>query len=113
MSVSESSAVDPAELAELLAIPYVAVFYSVELADGEWVRRGEYPELPGCVAEARDTADAMDLLERRKRELIAGALARGEPVPRPRPPLRSGACAMDSRTAQALAADLRGVIRRT
>jgi len=75
------------ELSDHLAVPYVAVFYSVEHADGSWWRRAEYPELPGCAVEAPSAADAMDLLEQERIRLIVAAYARGEEVPVPRPPL--------------------------
>lgn len=98
MSGVVPSGVDTTELTEYLAIPYVAVVYSVERAEGEWVRRAEYPELPDCAAEARTAAEAMDRLEQRKVEIIAAALAHGEALPRPRPPLPSGACGLSAET---------------
>jgi predicted RNase H-like HicB family nuclease len=75
------------DLRDHLAVPYVAVVYSLERPDGSWWRRAEYPELPGCAAEARSAVDAMDLLERQRVRLIAAAYARGEDIPVPRPPL--------------------------
>ena len=77
------------ELSEYLAVPYVAVVYSVERPDGSWWRRAEYPELPGCAVEAPNAADAMELLEQERVRLIVAAHERGEEIPVPRPPLRT------------------------
>jgi predicted RNase H-like HicB family nuclease len=75
------------DLAEHLAVPYVAVVFSVERPDGTWWRRAEYPELPGCAVEAPSAVDAMELLERTRIRLICAAYARGEEIPVPRLPL--------------------------
>ncbi len=64
------------------------IIASVRRADGTWVRRAEYPELAGCVAEADSPLDAIDRLDRMRIQTILDRLARGEPVPTPRPPLR-------------------------
>lgn len=85
------------ELSELLAVPYVAVVYSVERPDGSWWRRAEYPELTGCAAEAPYAEDAMELLEQERVRLLAAAHARGEQVAVPRPPLRSSVSGLSSR----------------
>jgi predicted RNase H-like HicB family nuclease len=74
---------------EYLAVPYVLVMESVEKPDGNWIRRAEYPELPGCVAEAHSPLEALDRLEDARVRYILERLGRGEPVPVPRPPLRS------------------------
>lgn len=74
---------------EYLAVPYVAVFYSVERENGEWVRRAEYPEL-GCVVEALSEPELMESLEDERVRTIVAILKRGDEPPRPRPPLRSG-----------------------
>lgn len=79
------------ELAEYMAIPYVAVVYSVETPDGKWVRRAEYPELPGCSAEGSSLLAAMDNLEEQRIRHLIDAYQRGEDIPVPRPPLQSGA----------------------
>jgi predicted RNase H-like HicB family nuclease len=73
---------------EYLRVPYTMVIASVRRPDGAWVRRAEYPELPGCVAEAESPLDAIDRLDALRVETILGRLARGEDVPTPRPPLR-------------------------
>jgi predicted RNase H-like HicB family nuclease len=78
------------ELHEYLAIPYVAVIYSVEKEDGEWVRRAEYPELPDCAVEAETATEAIELLEEARVRVLVEFQRRGETPPRPRPPLRSG-----------------------
>ena len=72
---------------EHLRVPYTMVIASVRRADGAWVRRAEYPELPGCIAEADSPLDAIDQLDMLREEVILGKLARGEAVPVPRPPL--------------------------
>lgn len=72
---------------EHLRVPYTMIIASVRRPDGVWVRRAEYPELPGCVAEAESPLDAIDRLDALRVSMILGRLARGEPVPIPRPPL--------------------------
>ncbi len=78
-------------LEEHLAVPYVLCVESVALANGDWVRRATYPELPGCVAEAASPVEAIERLERARTQHIAERLARGGAVPVPRPPLRQRA----------------------
>lgn len=74
---------------EHLAVPYVLEVSSVRRADGEWIRRAEFPELPGCCAESPSTLRAIDEAERKREEHILDALARGEHIPVPRQPLRA------------------------
>ena len=69
------------------AVPYLLVIESVERA-GQWVRRAEYPELPGCVAEAPSAVEALDLLERERRRVLRRLWDGGVSIPVPRPPLR-------------------------
>ena len=76
-------------LEEYLAVPYVLTMESVEKADGEWVRRASYPELPGCVAEAWSPVEAITELEEQRRRRIIELMEQGEPIPVPRPPLPS------------------------
>src|SRR3954468_4535817 len=73
---------------EHLRVPYTMIIASVRRTDGVWVRRAEYPELPGCVAEAESPLDAIDNLDALRVQTILGRLSRGEPVPIPRPPLQ-------------------------
>jgi predicted RNase H-like HicB family nuclease len=73
---------------EHLRVPYTMIIASVRRPDGVWVRRAEYPELPGCVAEAESPLAAIDQLDALREEMILGRLARGDAVPVPRPPLR-------------------------
>jgi hypothetical protein len=80
----------PQDLDYYLAVPYMLAVESVELPDGNWVRRAEYPELPDCWAEAYAAVDAIDQVEERRVERIREMLERGEQVPVPRPPLLSG-----------------------
>jgi predicted RNase H-like HicB family nuclease len=56
--------------------------------DGEWLRRAEYPELPGCAAEAPSVVEAIEKLEDERRRVIRQLWDRGTPIPVPRPPLR-------------------------
>ncbi len=51
------------ELEDYLAVPYVLAFETVQLPDGRWVRRAEFPELPGCYADAESAVEALDKLE--------------------------------------------------
>lgn len=74
---------------EYLAIPYILTLESVAKPDGDWVRRASYPELPGCIVEAFSPVEAIERLDEARRECILGLIERGEPVPVPRPPLRS------------------------
>jgi len=67
-------------------VPYLLVIESVE-RDGEWLRRAEYPELPGCVALAPSALEALDLLERERARVLRRLRDRGEAIPVPRPPL--------------------------
>lgn len=77
------------ELEEYLAVPYVMAVESIPGPDGDWIRRAEYPELPGCAAEAYSAVEAIEKLEQERVRCIVQLLERGEPVPVPRPPLRS------------------------
>lgn len=72
---------------EHLRVPYTMIIASVRRPDGTWVRRAEYPELPGCVAEADSPLDAIDQLDALRVQTILDRLSRGEPIPTPRPPL--------------------------
>jgi predicted RNase H-like HicB family nuclease len=83
-------------LEEYLAVPYVLTMESVCRADGEWVRRASYPELPDCVAEAESPIDAIEQLDELRRNRIADMLAKGEPIPVPRPPLASALPTLDA-----------------
>ena len=77
------------DVAEYLAIPYVAVFYSTEKDNGEWVRRAEYPEL-GCVIESVSEPDLMERLEDERVRTIVSLCERGLVPPRIRPPIDAG-----------------------
>ena len=74
-------------LAYYQAVPYLLVLESVE-RDGEWLRRAEHPELPGCAAEAPSALEALEQLERERLRLLRRLWERGAPIPVPRPPLR-------------------------
>ena len=86
MDASERPAAEG--LAYYRAIPYLLVVETVERA-GLWWRRATYPELPGCAAEAESAVEAIAQLEHEREALLAQRLARGEPIPVPRPPLRA------------------------
>jgi hypothetical protein len=77
----------PQSLADYEAVPYLLVVESVE-RDGRWLRRAEYPELPGCAAESASVLEAMETLERERRRLLRELWERGAPIPVPRPALR-------------------------
>jgi predicted RNase H-like HicB family nuclease len=79
---------DQNDLAYYRAIPYLLVVETVERA-GAWWRRATYPELPGCVAEAESAVEAIERLEQERDAMLAQRWQRGEPIPVPRPPLRS------------------------
>ena len=76
-----------ADLAYYEAVPYLLVVESVERG-GDWVRRAEYPELPGCAAEAPSATEAIEKVEDERRRLLGELWRSGQPIPVPRPPLR-------------------------
>lgn len=75
-------------LAYYEAVPYLLVLESVERG-GDWLRRAEHPELPGCVAEAQSILEALDRLAEERRRVLRQLWDRGSPIPVPRPPLRA------------------------
>lgn len=70
-----------------LSIPYRIEAYTYEAAPGRWLRRASYPELPDCTAEAPTITATLELLERRRVEVIVALIAEGKSPPVPRPPL--------------------------
>jgi hypothetical protein len=76
------------DLAYYEAVPYLLVIESVE-RNGEWLRRAEYPELPGCAAEALSAVDAIDRLEGERLRVLRRLWERGASIPVPRAPLLS------------------------
>ena len=74
-------------LAYYEAVPYLLVLESVERG-GEWLRRAEHPELPGCVAEAPSALEALDQLEQARLRVLRQLWDHGASIPVPRPPLR-------------------------
>ena len=68
------------------AIPYVLVIESIE-REGQWLRRAEYPELPGCAAEAVSALEAMEQLDHERRRVLRRLWETGAPIPVPRPAL--------------------------
>ncbi len=81
-------------LEEYLSIPYRLVAYSAPGKDGVWRRYAEYPEI-GCVSEADTPTEAMEKLEEQRVQYIIEHVRKGEPIPVPRPPLRSLASVLD------------------
>jgi hypothetical protein len=75
---------DRRPLAYYESVPYLLVIESVDRG-GEWLRRAEHPELPGCVAEA---PSALDKLERERLRVLRQLGDRGASIPVPQPPLR-------------------------
>jgi predicted RNase H-like HicB family nuclease len=75
------------DLQYYLTIPYVLAMQSVQHPDGDWFRHAEYPELPGCAAEAYSAVEAIAKLEKEQSRYIQALIERGEPVPVPRSPL--------------------------
>jgi predicted RNase H-like HicB family nuclease len=84
---AESESDGVRDLAYYEAVPYLLVVESVERG-GQWLRRAEYPELPGCFAEAESAVEAIENLESERRRLIRQMWDRRVPIPAPRPPLR-------------------------
>jgi hypothetical protein len=74
-------------LRDYLSVPYVLEAETVEMA-GSWIRRVAYPELPGCSAESLVVEEALQLLERRRIEVIVRMVGEGRIPPVPRPPLQ-------------------------
>ena len=72
---------------EYMAVPYVLRMVAVQRRDGQWLRRAEYPELPGCVGEGRSPEEALDDLDRNRERMIRERLAAGAEIPVPRRPL--------------------------
>ncbi|MCL5077298.1 MAG: hypothetical protein M1288_04185 [Actinobacteria bacterium] len=87
---------DVDSLKHFLAVPYVAEFEVVEYGSGEWWCQAEYPELSGTEVRAKTVLEAVDLLERIKREVVTAILIDGKLPTKPRPPLRSGVCGLSS-----------------
>jgi predicted RNase H-like HicB family nuclease len=97
MSASGHGGEPERDLDYYLAIPYLLILETVERPDGEWLRRAEYPELPGCVAEAYSAVEAIDKLEDERERIIQQLWERGEPIPAPRPPLAASWQRLDER----------------
>lgn len=74
-------------LEEYLRIPYVVTLEAVRGPNGEWIRRADHPELPGCFVDAFSPVEAMAKLEDVRVRYITERLSKGEPVPAPRAPL--------------------------
>ncbi len=68
-------------------MPYLLVLESIE-REGQWLRRAEHPELPGCAAEAPSALEALDRLDLERRRVLRHLWDLGAAIPVPRPPLR-------------------------
>jgi predicted RNase H-like HicB family nuclease len=75
-------------LIDYLSVPYRLEAETAELADGGWIRRVSYPELPGCIAESAIVEEALSQLERKRIEIVINMVEEGRSPPVPRPPLR-------------------------
>src|SRR5260370_7654188 len=75
-------------LIDHLSVPYRLEAETAELADGAWVRRVAYPELPGCTAESAVVEDALSQLERKRIEIIIQMVREARSPPVPHHPLR-------------------------
>ena len=82
-------------LEEYLAVPYILAVESFESANGEWMRRASHPELPGCTVEGFSAVEVIEKLDEMRVRRIMEMLERGEPIPVPRPPLRSSIPALN------------------
>jgi len=78
------------DLAYYEAVPYLLVMESVERG-GQWLRRAEHPELPGCTAESPSAVEALERLEGLRRLVLRRLFEDGADIPVPRPPLRTTA----------------------
>ena len=78
------------DLAYYEAVPYLLVMESVERR-GQWLRRAEHPELPGCAAEAASAVEALERLEQERLSVLRRLWEGGAEIPVPRPPLRNAA----------------------
>ena len=78
------------DLAYYEAVPYLLVMESVERR-GQWLRRAEHPELPGCAAEAPSAVEALARLEHERLLMLRRLWEGGADIPVPRPPLRIAA----------------------
>lgn len=74
-------------LAELLAVPYILETSSVLAAGGRWVRRAEFIELAGCVAESESIVEAIDAADRLRVRILLDLWVSGAALDPPRPPL--------------------------
>ena len=63
-------------------------------ADGTWRRCAAYREI-GCVSEADTPWEAQEQLEEQRVRYIIDHVQRGEPIPVPRPPLKSLTTSLD------------------
>ena len=82
-------------LEEYLAVPYILAVESFENPDGDWMRRASHPELPGCAVEGFSAVEVIEKLDELRVRRIMEMLERGEPIPVPRPPLRSSIPALN------------------
>ena len=90
MSAFEPDAGAAPDLAYYEAVPYLLVVESVERG-GQWLRRAEHPELPGCFAEAASAVEAIEKLDAERLRLLRHLWTHGAPIPVPRPALRDTA----------------------
>ncbi len=87
---------NPLTLEESLAVPYRLVMESFKDTDGEWRRRASYPELPGCEVVGDSPVDIIEKLDNLRERLIRRMVRDCQPIPTPRPPLRSRLPVLDA-----------------
>lgn len=72
------------ELDTLLNVPFIIRVTTVMNEAGQWVRRAECPELPGCVVEEEWAGEAIEALDQRRVAYLRDLWVRGCPVEIPR-----------------------------
>ncbi len=74
-------------LRDYLRVPYLVEAALVADGQGGWLREATHPELPSCAARSPHIVQSLDLLDRRRLEVILDLFRRGVLPPSPRPPL--------------------------
>ncbi len=69
-------------LIDQLAGTYTLVVEPV-IVDGRWLRRLEYPQLPGCRVDTESIEDGMDTLEVARIRTILSLVKAGDKIPTP------------------------------
>ena len=80
----------PAQIEGVLAdlcIPYFAQFWSMQKEDGQWVHRGEYPELGISVESAGSELELVEELEIQRARFLIALRREGKEAPPVRSPV--------------------------